>query len=101
MSPASSTSMWTGIISPFTSIIWVSWFSISTLMFPLVTGLLRSSVTFTLIVTKPTVLLATVTTVAVSSLLTSNEVWLLAVPTVPYTDVKVATAVTVPSLTVV
>ena len=43
-------------------------------MFPLVTGLLRSSVTFTLIVTKPTVLLATVTTVAVSSLLTSNEV---------------------------
>ena len=70
-------------------------------MFPLVTGLSRSSVTFTSIVTLPATLLTTVTTVVVSSLDTSKVVSLLIEPTVPSVDVNVATAVISPALTVV
>ena len=70
-------------------------------MFPLVTGLLRSSVTFTLIVTLPAILLATVTTVVVSSLDTLKVVLLVNVLTTPSVSWNVATAVNVPSLTVV
>ena len=70
-------------------------------MFPLVTGMLRSSVTFTLIVTLPAILLATVTTVVVSSLDTLKVVLLVNVLTTPSVSWNVATAVNVPSLTVV
>jgi len=83
MVPLVSAVILTGIIVPLAVMICVSWSSISTFMSPLVTRLSRSSVTFTLIVTLPVMLLATVTTVVVFNLSTSNSVSTVCEPTVP------------------